>query len=239
METLAAVGSSLAEAGAGLAEAGSTAASTASSGLSSIGQSSGAIQGASTLVSVFQNMQAGLAAKRQAQTQSAYYNASADIVRSETEISVRDAELEGSQIERAAAARANEIASSTMSMIGRQRVAFAASGVDIGSGTALRVQEATDAAARRDRDTLGRDAEIGRLRTQLKINALQRQGSSQEFGLRSQGRIGVQRGAATETAQNIKALGQGLNYWADVSKRGGPAASSDTASRWTTTVEPA
>lgn len=99
----------------------------------------------------------------------------AAVTRSEGEIAARDAELQAEQDYIDGQAAANEAMRRYLTTVGQQRVGFAASGVDVTSGTAARVQEETERRGAESVETEERNARIRRLGSESRAGAHRRQ----------------------------------------------------------------
>lgn len=175
-------------------------------------------------------------ARAETKAKAKYY--AAETTRAEADITARDYELQAEQDYIDGQAAATDAMKKYIRTVGQQRVAWAASGVDVSSGTAARMQDATEAEGRDNVATEERSARIKQLGDERKAMATRRQASYTARQYEDEAK-GIQEDAAYEAdsyrrkagsyrraakSQSLSgylaAAGTGAKYVADVANRG-------------------
>lgn len=211
-------------------------AATAASGIASIFQGRSQARQSREQAAEYERAAAQTEARAGSQAQWKYY--AAEVTRSEGELSARDAELQAEQ----AYIDGQRTVADTMKrynqVVGQQRVAFAASGVDVTSGTAARIQEATEAEGREVVASEERSARIRQLGAERQAIQTRRQASYTAAAYEDEARATLEnaafeadslrrrsgtarRNAGMQTLSGyLAAAGTGAKFVADVANRG-------------------
>lgn len=211
-------------------------AATAASGIASIFKGRSEARQSREQAAEYERAAAQGEVRAASQAQWKYY--AAGVTRSEGELSARDAELQAEQ----ARIDGQRTVADTMKRytltVGQQRVGFAASGVDVNSGTALRIQEQTEAEGREAVAGIERDARIRELSAERQAIQTRRQAAYTAAAYEDEARATLEnaayegdslrrrsgtarRNAGMQTLSGyLAAAGTGARYVADVANRG-------------------
>jgi hypothetical protein len=167
-------------------------------------------------------LSAGKASKADADISAMFSRFAAQQSKAEAGIAANGARIEATQEYLIGQSRVLELKRRLFDDLGANSVAYAASGVDPTSGSAATRADALQRVAGQDIRLEEANAEIKRAQALLKASAIRRGNNTETFGLNMQAANSEARGQAALDAAGFEALGTGLQFGADVLKRGGP-----------------
>jgi hypothetical protein len=177
------------------------------------------MQGGASALSALSSITAGRVARNEGEQAARMSFYAADFARDEGRAAQRSARLDARQEEIAGRATATALQEDLVQTLGAQRVAFAASGGDVSSGTAGRLQEQ---AAKRAADDIALEKSNTRIRTAqalIRGSTAKRQADLEAMTLEAEAGAYSRKGKNAQTAGYLEAASTAFKFGASAFKR--------------------